>query len=293
MQTRCLKVLSKLIQPRSSRLWKGIPEDTSSTTSPSRIQIFDNLESFVSEAQKIRQDLSSDYLTKRIKKQKNHSLELIGTDGPEHLLFVDTSKLGTQQNRAESQVKAMAMGQSKAVLARAGGEKNRQAELVLRLENGELARNILQELEYHNYRYDLKIPKSDRRQKEPEVKEDQEDEDSEEGLEFGNKLKVKDIFVDCDGIAEGDLEEINVINNSVALARNLVNARPNILTPSFFAENVKMFAESRGLRYEIQEGQELLDLGLNMHHAVGRGANTPPVLVIAHYDGNPEDTENR
>lgn len=39
-------------------------------------------------------------------------------------------------------------------------------------------------------------------------------------------------------------------------------------------------------------GQELVDAGLLLHHAVGRGSIHPPALINLFYSGNPSDKEN-
>jgi leucyl aminopeptidase len=56
---------------------------------------------------------------------------------------------------------------------------------------------------------------------------------------------------------------------------------------------VKLFAESHNLEYEIIQGDELLEKGMNMIHAVGRTANSPPALAIVHYKGNPTEADNQ
>lgn len=290
MTSRNLAFLQKFLKPQSSRLWKGVPVDAPETRS--KVQIFDNLERYKEEAQKLNPSLTSDFLETRVKTQKNNCLEIFNGTAAEHLLFLDTSEFGTFTNIIENELLTAARAQIKTALTKVSTEKNQQAEVVLNVDNLELARTIVNDIEYSNYQFDLRLPESEKNYPKPDV-------DaatalkSEQDAEFGNKVTVSDFYIDSEAINEQELEEINLINNSVALTRNILNSRPDMLNPQTFMQNARLFAENNNLRHEIIVGDELLEKKLNLIHAVGKGAKTPSALVILHHDGNPQDPDNR
>ena len=59
-------------------------------------------------------------------------------------------------------------------------------------------------------------------------------------------------------------------------------------TPQYFKKLAKDFAHEYGVRITVYSGQELLDEGFRLMHAVGRGSDNEPVFVNLAYEGNPD-----
>lgn len=70
-----------------------------------------------------------------------------------------------------------------------------------------------------------------------------------------------------------------------ATARDLANTPPNLLRPSDVARHAAELARthSDSMSMEHWSGGELLEMGLRLHHAVGRGSTDAPVLVALRY----------
>jgi leucyl aminopeptidase len=73
-------------------------------------------------------------------------------------------------------------------------------------------------------------------------------------------------------------------------ARNVANVRATIATPEFMEQQVRKLVEGKAQVKEVRvvKGQQLVDLGMNLLHAVGKGATTEPRCVAVYYKGNPE-----
>lgn len=81
-----------------------------------------------------------------------------------------------------------------------------------------------------------------------------------------------------------------LINQAVAvgratnIARHMVNLPPNILNPTTFADWVrKKFSNSKTIKLEIWDEKKLQAENMNLHLAVGRGAEHPPCLIHLRY----------
>lgn len=75
-------------------------------------------------------------------------------------------------------------------------------------------------------------------------------------------------------------------------ARDLANGRANHVNTEFFLEEAKLLTKlypEVSLKYLI--GEELLKEGLEMHHAVGRASDNPPILINMTYRGDPSSHE--
>jgi leucyl aminopeptidase len=76
------------------------------------------------------------------------------------------------------------------------------------------------------------------------------------------------------------LDYISKRTMGVITARELGNIPPNLLYPARFAEEAVNLAESYGFSCEILEEEDLAELEMNAHLAVGQGSEKPPCLII-------------
>ncbi len=66
----------------------------------------------------------------------------------------------------------------------------------------------------------------------------------------------------------------------VALARDLANTPPNIMTPKALAKAAQGVAKRHGMKYTLLDQKELAKLGCNALLAVGNGSTNPPCMAI-------------
>ena len=67
---------------------------------------------------------------------------------------------------------------------------------------------------------------------------------------------------------------------SVALARDLANTPPNILTPLALAEAAQKMAKEQGIKCTVFDKETLTEMGFNTLLAVGQGSTNPPCMVV-------------
>jgi leucyl aminopeptidase len=247
--------------------------------------VYDDTEEFVKDVQEFQSNLSTDFLKNRINENKIYQLELFNESSSKYFVFLDTSKLSEDNIYLESPIKMLTNPKATSILSKVESEKQRDLNIKSKISNENVLFSLLNQIDYNNFKSDYKMSKPSEDSEKTESQNEEKD--------FGNKVVVDNIFVDSDHLNPSCLEKVKIINESVALTRNLVNLRADLCTPTFFCENVKSFAEHHCLEHEIIVGDDLLEKGLNMIHAVGRSANSPPALAIVHYKGNPDDPENQ
>ncbi|KAB1502468.1 leucyl aminopeptidase [Corynebacterium sp. 320] len=93
-----------------------------------------------------------------------------------------------------------------------------------------------------------------------------------------------------DNSADELLQHARVLVDSVALARDLVNAPANVLYPESYAAFIKDAAEAEGLEVEILEESQLEEQGYGGILGVGQGSARPPRLVRVSYNKDAQDT---
>ena len=80
--------------------------------------------------------------------------------------------------------------------------------------------------------------------------------------------------------------------DATVLARNLANTRGSVADPAYMEEQIReLVAGSDKCTLEVLDGAQLLEQGMGLFHAVGRGADIPPRCVIVNYRGDPDSTE--
>ncbi|WP_323745184.1 leucyl aminopeptidase [Actinomyces haliotis] len=90
-----------------------------------------------------------------------------------------------------------------------------------------------------------------------------------------------EILTPLAGTAEGEavLARARALATATTLARDLVNAPPNRLTPQALAERAREVAEEAGLVYDVLDEVQLADQGFGGIVGVGQGSVHPPRLV--------------
>ncbi|GAB4216321.1 MAG: leucyl aminopeptidase [Sandaracinaceae bacterium] len=83
--------------------------------------------------------------------------------------------------------------------------------------------------------------------------------------------------------AKKALEQGEIVADAIILARDLVNAPPNDLTPTALAEAAKVAADQYGVAYKHWDKKGLEKLGMNLFLAVNRGSAEEPRMVHLTY----------
>lgn len=86
-----------------------------------------------------------------------------------------------------------------------------------------------------------------------------------------------------DAEEQEEFEQANIIAESVALARDLVNTPSNFLYPDSYAAAISEVAQGAGLEVEVFDEESLEKQGFGGILAVGRGSQRPPRLVHLTY----------
>ncbi len=101
------------------------------------------------------------------------------------------------------------------------------------------------------------------------------------------ELRVAFQAEDVRGLKGADLRAALVrgqnVAAGVAIARDLVNAPPNILSPLELADRARRMAKSDELQIKILNARDLERQGMNLHLGVGRGSKNEPRLIHLTY----------
>ncbi|MBU1304801.1 MAG: leucyl aminopeptidase family protein [Alphaproteobacteria bacterium] len=76
-----------------------------------------------------------------------------------------------------------------------------------------------------------------------------------------------------------DAAEVDRLVEAGTLARDLINTPANDLGPDAFESAITAFAQARGMTIAVTRGDDLLEAGFPMIHAVGRAAAEAPRLI--------------
>ncbi|MFV9503582.1 MAG: leucyl aminopeptidase [Oscillochloridaceae bacterium umkhey_bin13] len=106
------------------------------------------------------------------------------------------------------------------------------------------------------------------------------------GLSEAQKFAVSQVLIQAGahakelaaGVAAGE-----AIAHGVTLARDLVNAPPNVLTPAALAEEAVALGKRAGLNVTVIEKPDLLEGGFGGIMAVGQASANEPRLIIMEY----------
>lgn len=89
-----------------------------------------------------------------------------------------------------------------------------------------------------------------------------------------------------------ELKDINsfiekgiILGDAINLARDYSNMPPNLLTPVEFANSIKNHFQETTVNADIKDENDILDEGLGLLHAVGKGSSNKPRLITLTYQG--------
>ena len=74
-------------------------------------------------------------------------------------------------------------------------------------------------------------------------------------------------------------------------ARDLVNENADVIHPERLAAEARDIGKSEGFSVKVITDRQMEKMGLGLIHAVGKGSERPPRLVILEYKGDPESKE--
>lgn len=80
-------------------------------------------------------------------------------------------------------------------------------------------------------------------------------------------------------------EQIRALGVAVNVARHLVNLPPNILHPESYVEFVKTLFRSLSVKLDVWNFAKLKKENMNLHAAVGQGADSKPQLLVLRWRG--------
>jgi leucyl aminopeptidase len=115
-----------------------------------------------------------------------------------------------------------------------------------------------------------------------------------------------------DDDSRNELEELSIIENAaskldelrqgaqqgtdmaegVSLTRDMVNAPPNVMTPTRMAEIAMQMAAVEGLECTVLERHDMQELGMGSFLGVAQGSVEPPKLITLQYRGDPDNPGN-
>ena len=74
---------------------------------------------------------------------------------------------------------------------------------------------------------------------------------------------------------------------AVNYTRHLSNVRATIANPDYLENEIRKLIHSQTeVSLEVIKGEELKNMGMNLHYEVGKGAESPPRYVAVKYSGN-------
>lgn len=103
-------------------------------------------------------------------------------------------------------------------------------------------------------------------------------------------IRIRHISVLCPPDQEDRLKPIvsqqRAIAHGMIAARRLADLPSDLCTPQFVVEEAqRLCAAFPALRCEVLDEKAIVEQGLGLLNAVGKGANCPPRLMAIHYDG--------
>jgi leucyl aminopeptidase len=109
--------------------------------------------------------------------------------------------------------------------------------------------------------------------------------------ENGSKLHVEQIELLGLGVQEGAITKAQQICEGVILARELVNAPANVVTPMSLADTAAELAQDLGLTLEVLEKEACEALGMGAFLGVAQASEMPPKFI--HLTYKPSGTPTR
>jgi len=85
------------------------------------------------------------------------------------------------------------------------------------------------------------------------------------------------------GVATGQ-----ILAEASNLARDLANEPSNYMTPTEMAARAQSVADATGLRCEVLDVEQMVELGMGALLGVAKGSAQPPKFIVLHYRGRPD-----
>jgi leucyl aminopeptidase len=111
---------------------------------------------------------------------------------------------------------------------------------------------------------------------------------------FSNKKQknsLENIFVYGDSISQNSIKQLNILNEAVYEARNLVNEPQNVIDAVSLSHEFKKLGENAGFKVEILSKKQIESLKMGGLLAVNMGSQTPPTFSIMEY--KPKRAKNK
>lgn len=83
-------------------------------------------------------------------------------------------------------------------------------------------------------------------------------------------------------------EKGKILADAANCVRDLVNEPPNIMVPTYFADQAKMITKHLGIEIQVLEKDAIEKMEMGGLLSVGKGSVNPPRLVILKYQGDPK-----
>lgn len=100
------------------------------------------------------------------------------------------------------------------------------------------------------------------------------------------------IKIYSDGIIEDNIiEKANAINESIRLAKYMVDEPANIMTPEEIAKTAEKSLKGTDVKVKIYEKEEIENLGMTLFMNVAKGSKHKPRLIVMKYFGNKDSKE--
>ncbi|MHB8577096.1 MAG: leucyl aminopeptidase [Dehalococcoidia bacterium] len=87
---------------------------------------------------------------------------------------------------------------------------------------------------------------------------------------------------------ERGVETGRILADAANLTRDMANEPSNYLTPTEFAARAQAVADETGLRCEVLDTEQMVELGMGGLLGVAKGSAQPPKFIVLHYRGDPE-----
>ncbi len=79
-----------------------------------------------------------------------------------------------------------------------------------------------------------------------------------------------------------------VLAEATNMARDMANEPSNYLTPTEMAARAQAAADVAGLRCEVLDTEQMVELGMGSLLGVAKGSAQPPKFIVLHYRGDPD-----
>lgn len=98
-----------------------------------------------------------------------------------------------------------------------------------------------------------------------------------------NKKELVEIFVDNQLLSKADLQELNILQESVRLTKNLVNEPQNFMTTTQYNAEIKKIFTKSNVRYTYWNQEKITKEKMGGILAVNRGSENPAFFHILEY----------